>query len=399
MVVPLLMLVRLVVGPGQPHSTIAAALGAAASGDTIEVRSGIYREGPLLLDRPVVLVGRGAPVIEGRGDHTIIRVTASDVIIEGFVLRNVRPSGVEDRAAIRLEGARGCRVARNVVEQSFFGIYAGNTSDCEIVDNRVTGPGGSGLASGNAIHVWSSERVTVARNEVTGHRDGLYLEFVNNSHLADNVSHDNVRYGMHFMFSDSTSYVNNVFRRNGVGVAVMYTRRVTMTGNRFEESLGQAAYGLLLKDINDSRIADNVFARNTIGLYLEGSNRQEVTGNRFTANGWAVRVLANATDNLFAGNVFVGNAFDVTTNSRSATSRFRANYWDHYRGYDLDRDGRGDVPFRPVRLFSLVVERDPAALMLLRSIFVELLDQAERLLPILTPESLVDSEPLMAIPR
>jgi nitrous oxidase accessory protein len=204
---------------------------------------------------------------------------------------------------------------------------------------------------------------------------------------------------MHFMFSDSTSYVNNVFRRNGVGVAVMYTRRVTMTGNRFEESLGQAAYGLLLKDINDSRIADNVFARNTVGLYLEGSNRQQVTGNRFTANGWAVRVLANATDNLFAGNVFVGNAFDVTTNSRSATSRFRANYWDHYRGYDLDRDGRGDVPFRPVRLFSLVVERDPAALMLLRSIFVELLDQAERLLPILTPESLVDSEPLMAIPR
>jgi nitrous oxidase accessory protein len=204
---------------------------------------------------------------------------------------------------------------------------------------------------------------------------------------------------MHFMYSDSCAYERNVFRSNGVGVAVMYTRRVTMRENRFEASQGPSAYGLLLKDINDSEIADNAFDRNTVGLYLEGSNRQQVVGNRFTANGWAVRVLANATGNEFTRNVFVGNAFDVTTNSRTATSRFRGNYWDHYRGFDLDRDGAGDVPFRPVRLFSLIVERHEPALALLRSIFVELLDVAERLLPVLTPEALVDPAPLMEPPR
>jgi nitrous oxidase accessory protein len=89
----------------------------------------------------------------------------------------------------------------------------------------------------------------------------------------------------------------------------------------------------------------------------------------------------------------------VTTNSRSATSRFDGNYWDQYRGYDLDRDGVGDIPFRPVRLFSLLVEQNDPALILLRSPFVDLLDVAERVFPVLTPAALADGRPLMAAPR
>jgi nitrous oxidase accessory protein len=112
-----------------------------------------------------------------------------------------------------------------------------------------------------------------------------------------------------------------------------------------------------------------------------------------------VKVLANATANRFLGNTFEGNTFDVATNSRSASSEFRGNWWDRYRGYDLDRDGVGDVPFRPVRLFSLVVAQSEPSLILLRSPFVDLLDDAERLLPVLTPETLADTRPLMHRPR
>ena len=66
---------------------------------------------------------------------------------------------------------------------------------------------------------------------------------------------------------------------------------------------------------------------------------------------------------------------------------------------DLDRDGVGDVPFRPVRLFALVVEQHGSALMLLRSPVVGILDAAERMLPVLTPDVLVDAHPLMRSPR
>jgi nitrous oxidase accessory protein len=105
--------------------------------------------------------------------------------------------------------------------------------------------------------------------------------------------------------------------------------------------------------------------------------------------------MANAVDNEFSRNRFLGNAFDVSTNSRSSSSRFSENYWGAYEGYDLDRDGYGDVPFRPVRLFALLVEQYPPAIILMRSAFVDVLDLAERVMPVLTPETLVDEHPLM----
>ena len=169
-----------------------------------------------------------------------------------------------------------------------------------------------------------------------------------------------------------------------------------MTGNLFERNWGTAAFGLLLKDITDSRIEGNAFRGNSVGLWAEGSNRIRVERNVFEQNGWAVKIMANSVDNEFVRNDFLGNTFDVATNSRRSYSRFTGNYWDAYRGYDLDRDGVGDVPFRPVRLFSLIVERNEPSLVLLRSLLVIALDAAERVLPSITPATLVDERPLMA---
>jgi len=179
----------------------------------------------------------------------------------------------------------------------------------------------------------------------------------------------------------------------------MYSRGITIRGNAFTRAWGSAAYGLLLKEILGGEIANNVLAGNSTGLFLEGASHLEIRDNDFLQNGWAAKVLGDAEDNRFSGNRFAGNAFDVSTNSRSANSTFDGNWWDEYRGYDLDRDGVGDVPFRPVRLFSLVVERHQPALLLLRSPVVGVLDAAERVFPVLTPETFVDRRPLMRSPR
>ena len=85
----------------------------------------------------------------------------------------------------------------------------------------------------------------------------------------------------------------------------------------------------------------------------------------------------------------------ATNSSSGSPSSFTENFWDGYAGYDLDGDGYGDVPFRPVRLFSVLVEQSEPAIILLRSFLVDLLDLAERVLPAITPEGLVDGRPLM----
>jgi len=131
----------------------------------------------------------------------------------------------------------------------------------------------------------------------------------------------------------------------------MYTNRMEMTGNRFEGNWGGAAYGLLLKEISDGKLHGNVFYRNTTGLLADGANRLQADRNNFINNGWAVKLEASTQDGRFTRNNYIGNTFDVSSNSNEHTTTFAGNYWDSYEGYDLNHDGYGDVPFRPVRLW------------------------------------------------
>jgi nitrous oxidase accessory protein len=374
---------------------LAARILAAQPGERIVVPPGTYRGATLVIDKPLELVGAGDAILDGEGKRQLIEVRSDDVLIRGFVLRNIGTTHVDDRAAIRIENSKRCRIEDNRIENGFFGIYLAKVDGCEIRGNQLTAEGTSETSSGNGIHLWSSQNVIIENNTIEGYRDGIYFEFVKDGRVANNRSEHNLRYGLHFMFSDRCRYEANIFRSNKAGVAVMYTTAVEMVDNEFLDNWGSATFGLLLKDIRDSRIEQNRFHSNSVALYMEGSDRVSVKDNDFKRNGWAVKVLANSEKNDFVNNNFEANTFDVSTNSRQSYNRFEGNYWDAYRGYDLDRDGRGDVPHRPVRLFSILVERNEPSLILLRSFLVQLMDAAESVIPALTPEALVDEKPRM----
>lgn len=386
---------RLVVGKGEAFHRIHDALVAAPTGGTVVVRAGTYREGTLHITKPVTLVGEEGAVLDGGGDHELLDIRADDVTVRGLTLRNVRTSYSQDRAALRVTGVRRCVIERNRFDQTFFAIYLARVDGCVVEENRLHSVFERETASGNGIHLWNTRGVRVRKNVIEGHRDGIYLEFARQAEVEDNVSQDNFRYGLHFMFSDSCAYRRNTFRANDAGVAVMYSNRVEMVQNRFEDNWGAAAYGLLLKELRDSRLHGNRFVHNTTGLYVEGSARLDAQDNLFENNGWALRLLANTENATFRRNDFRANTFDVTTDTRRASATFEGNHWDRYRGFDLNRDGFGDAPFRPVRLFAFLVERNEPLLLLQRSFFVDLLDAAERLLPALTPDAFVDASPAL----
>jgi len=197
------------------------------------------------------------------------------------------------------------------------------------------------------------------------------------------------------MFSNSDAYIANVFKNNGAGVAVMFTHKVKMFGNTFIENWGDAAYGLMLKEISDSYIIGNRFSRNTSGIYMEGTSRILVEKNIFESNGWGMKIQANCMDNTIAGNNFISNTFDVATNGSLVLNTFNGNYWDKYEGYDLDKNGTGDVPYHPLSIFSVIVEKNPPAMLLFRSFMVSLLDKSEKMMPSLTPDNFIDTLPRM----
>jgi len=385
---------QVVVDPQGPITTLTEALRLVPRHGRIVVRAGTYREPRLRVEKPVTIVGEGWPVFLG-GDHEVFTVTADSVSIRGVAIRSVEATAAEDRAAIRFSGVSHCAAENNRLDDTFFGIYVAKSSDCRIAGNTIRGKARIQGLAGNAIHSWNSRRLRIENNDLSGHRDGIYLEFTTGSEIQGNRSAGNLRYGLHFMFSHRCDYSENSFLANRGGVAVMYSDSVTMRRNRFEQSRGSSAYGLLLKELKDSRIEDNRFVENTVALWTEGTSRVTVAGNRFLNNGWAVRVLGDATDNVFQRNRFAANSFDVGATEGHSDNLFQENYWDRYRGYDLDRDGFGDVPFQPVTLFAFLVQQNQPALILLHSFFVSLLDLAERAVPALAPEALLDRRPLM----
>ncbi|MDN3688735.1 nitrous oxide reductase family maturation protein NosD [Cyclobacterium jeungdonense] len=378
--------------PGEGR-VISDAILQAAPYDTLVFKKGIYQENSILVDKPLVLLGEEGAIVDGQMGDEIFVIVSDDVSLENLTLKNVGVSYLKDRAAIRLNRVSNVTIRNNRLLNTFFGIYLQKSNECVVDGNTITGAAEEESRAGNAIHIWQGKRIRVTHNTLSHHRDGIYFEFVDESYIAFNQSRNNMRYGLHFMFSNDDIYENNVFQNNGSGVAVMFSNRISMENNEFLDNWGGASYGLLLKEISDGTIRGNRFQSNTVGIYAEGANRLVLSQNLLQNNGKAMDIKGNCMDNRILDNNFIGNTFEVLTNSKTNLNHFEGNYWSQYSGYDLNKDGVGDLPHRPVNLFALITDKVPAAHMLLHSFLVSSLEVAERMFPQFIPEQLIDSQP------
>ncbi len=382
-------------GNGKAFSSIKSAIAAAEQGDTIEVFPGIYREGNIIIQKQIYLTGKNYPVLDGQSKYELLTIAAKHVTIEGFRIINSGRSSIEDLAGIKCLDAHHVTIRNNILDHTFFGIHLSNTNYSLISNNRLHTQAANEYELGNGIHLWKCNHARITGNSISGHRDGIYFEFVTQSLIINNNSNKNMRYGLHFMFSNDDRYEYNTISNNGAGVAVMYSSHVTMLHNHFTQNWGASSYGLLLKDMRDSKVQFNEFTGNTSGIYMEGTSRILFEKNIFRANGWAIKLQASCDGNTFINNNFLSNTFDISTNGELVLNTIDNNYWDKYKGYDLDRDHVGDIPYFPVNIFTMVVDRVPAAMMLWRSFLVLLLDNAEKIVPAITPKNLKDHQPAM----
>jgi nitrous oxidase accessory protein len=374
-------------------STLKDAISQAKEFDTIIVKKGTYKEHSVIVDKSLTIIGENYPVIDGESKGEIITITADDVTVDGLFIINVGTSYTEDYAAIRVQRSKNFVIQNLVLEKLFFGIYIEKSKDGKVFHNKIIGDALEEYNSGNGIQLWYSNNIEIEQNYVEHVRDGIYLEFSDNCLIKNNVSALNIRYGLHFMFSNDDIYQDNTFENNVAGVAVMFSKKIKMYNNIFKENWGTASYGMLLKEINDAEIIGNTFEDNTIGINIEGSNRINYKHNNFSNNGWAIKVKGACYANMFTENNFLYNSFDIAYNSNVNDNVFDKNYWSNYTGYDLDKNGIGDVPYRPVKLFSYIVNRTPETIILLRSMFIDIIDFSEKVSPVFTPDDLLDNNP------
>lgn len=374
---------------------------AAAPGDTLTLPAGVHA-GRLVIDRPLVVVGTPATVLDGEGRGTVVIVKAAGTVLRGFAVRNSGYDLLLDDAAVLLDESDGVLVDGLVIEDSNHGIYVRNARLPVIRDCRLTGRRGRVHQEnhGNGIHIWHATGALIEGNDISAHRDGIYLSFAEEATVTGNLFHGHDRFGLHSMYSQRNVITANLFTANTAGTALMFSNRMLMEGNLFAHNRGHRTYGLLLRDCSDSRFVHNRLVDNTVGLFLDGSNRNIFTDNTISESGWGVIAYSSSEDNEFTRNNFLDNDYQMSLDMRRTRNRLQVdgvgNFWSDARPYDLDGDGLGDAPHQPVGFFAFVSKQFPDLTVFAGSPAIVALDLAQRSLPALQLTELVDPHPLPA---
>src|SRR5690606_11329941 len=176
----------IIVEPNNQQKTIAKAFEQAQAGDTIFIKKGVYREGALFLKKSVPIIGENFPEIDGENKHENLLVEHDDVVIKNVLFSNSGSSSFTDIASLKIKDAKNVRIENCEFENNFFGIHTINSTYISYINNRLTSGKTKGKPSANGIHIWKSKFVTIEDNIIQGHRDGIYLEFVESSTITNN---------------------------------------------------------------------------------------------------------------------------------------------------------------------------------------------------------------------
>ncbi len=380
------------------------AIAAAAAGDEIIVDGGVYY-GALHIDRPLTIIGRNRPVLDGQERGTVVTISAAGVLFEGFVIRGSGDSLDQENSGLVVE-APDVTIAGNVFEETLFGIYLREAHGGVVRDNVIRSKDLAVPRRGDPIRVWFSNDVTISGNQVLDGRDVL-LWYSQRLTLKDNDVSGG-RYGLHFMYCDDAFIAGNRLYNNSVGAFLMYSRRLTMEHNSVAMNRGPSGYGVGLKDLDDAIVRHNNFLDNRVGAYLDGTPREVDSiglfeGNVFAYNDIGIELMPAVARNQFIANSFIDNQEQVALagGGNPGVNHWTVdgvgNYWSNYAGFDADGDGHGDISFVSERLYEDLMQRQPALRLYLYSPATDALDFAARAFPVVRPQpKLEDSSPLMA---
>lgn len=379
-----------------------AEIAAANPGDTIRVPAGQYL-GPIVIDKPVILIAEPHAILTGQESGDVIHITAPDVTIDGFTIEGTGISLDRENAGVTVLAPRAT-IINNTLRDVLFGIYLKKAPDSVIRGNVIGGKPLDIARRGDGIRLWYSSGTRVEHNTVHNSRD-VVMWFSSGVTLRHNTIRHG-RYGLHFMYSDGDVIEDNLVTDNSVGAFLMYSRNLELRRNTFARNRGPSGYGIGLKDMDGIVATDNRFIDNRIGIYLDNSPREiDITHhfqrNAVVNNDIGVAFMPSVKRNDFSNNAFVDNAEQVAVlgGGKFAGNRFtvegRGNFWSDYTGYDLDGDGVGDMPMVSRSLFENLTDREPKLRLFMLSPAQQAVELAARAVPALLPEpKFTDSAPL-----
>jgi nitrous oxidase accessory protein len=365
----------------------------------IALLSGTYR-GDLVVKRPLTLRGTTGTVLEGTGTGTVLTVQANDVTVLDLVVRRSGRRHTAEDAAIKASGERN-RIAGVRTEDTLFGISLEACHDCTIERAHVVGDGDDTELRGDGIKLWESHGSTVRGCTVERSRD-LVVWYTRRATLEDNTITKS-RYGAHFMYAHDAAVRRSRFEGNVVGVFVMYSMRLNVEDNVLAGARGAAGVGLGFKDSDAVTVRRNWMVANTTGTYLDNTPRTPSEAVTFEGNVIALNDVGVSLHGVDEGLHLIGNdvrdnasVIEVDGGGDALSVDVRGNWFSDYEGYDLDRDGTGDVAYEVKALSSELTEAHPALKFFRGTAAMGLIDAVAHAMPVLASRRLlVDPAPRM----
>ncbi len=281
-----------------PGESIQETINLAQSGDTVFVHSGTYYE-HVVADKTLLLVGedRETTIIDGNMSGTVVKVTASSVLITNLTIQN---SGNISGGITHFPDGR------IIVSPSDSGIIINNVSDCKLMNNVLT------------------------KNLV-----GIYLLYATGNTIVENNIRENNYAGVELGLSYFNIISGNNITTNG------------MTGIYFWNSSDNYTYG------------NSITNNSHIGIMLSDySTNNAISGNNIVTNNDNGIWFNFSSNNSIYHNNFMGNPEQVdtygSTNVWDDDYPSGGNYWSDYTGVDIysglyqnesDHDWIGDSPY------------------------------------------------------
>lgn len=422
-------LLVLVMTSGWSHAVIAATLqvtpegpalqqviNQASAGDVIEIAAGNYT-GNFIIDKTLTLQGREGAILDGNESGDVLRVRAADVVIRGLTIQNSGSDLTYMNAAVFVEpSAARILLQDNRIDTAGFGVWLDACTDARVINNRVNGHEDvRSQDRGNGIHLYAVTGALVEGNEIWHARDGIYIDTSNDNVLRNNVIHD-LRYGIHYMYSHHNRVEGNRTYRTRTGYALMQSHHLEVHNNHSSEDQN---YGILLNFITYSVITGNRVENARMGtspggsggsiggaegkaLFVYNSLFNEIRDNMFERSDIGIHLTAGSEDNGVWNNGFVNNHIQVkyvATREQEWSRDGKGNFWSDYLGWDRNADGIGDRPYEPNDAVDKLLWRYPNARILMHSPAVETLHWVQQYFPVIRPQGVRDSAPLMQPPN
>lgn len=361
----------------------------APAGSVLVPPPGTYR-GPVRLDKPLTIDGKGKVTIDAGDRGTVFTLATNDAHLTGLHLTGSGSSYETDDSCLDVRGNR------NVVEflkldNCLFGIDLKQSDHNVVRRNYITSKSLSLGLRGDGLRLWYSNDNLIAANEIEDVRD-MVAWYSNHNTYRNNVGRRS-RYSLHFMFANHNVVEGNHFYDNAVGIYMMYAEDLIVRNNVISHATGASGMALGFKESSDAEIDGNEFIYCAIGVGSDISPFQPDTtirfkNNRIAYNGIGFQFTSELGGNIATGNTFEGNLFNVVQSGRGKADRnkWRGNYWDDYQGFDKNGDGVGDTPYENYSYADQIWIETPEARFFLNSPVMALLDFLEKLAPFSSPE-------------